>query len=1437
MALEKDKLTIDIELESGDANKAIEKLAESLKGLSKSTDKATDSTDDYNDSLEENQKEVKGAKKESKKYSDTLLNTAASITAVNQALEIGRKVYGAIKGVVDSTTEAFAVQEKAELDLANALKLNGQFTRAAFKDFKDFASELQNTTTVGDETTLGLLKIAKALNLTNEQSKAAVQAAAGLSAATGQDLNSSFQQVTKTFGGYAGELGEKLPAIRELSKEQLQAGEATKLLIDQFGGFASAARDTFSGQQIATANAFGDVLEEIGELFVSVFDLGGTAKSLEQFFITIGGQIAAFRERLVAVLNAVDFNKIIEPLKSIAMVIGTLLIPFLYNLLVPLGLVAAKFIAIGAAITGVIVIVDLLIRNMGQISVVFGAIGDIIAASFNKGAASIASFVSFLFEKLKQLIETIKGFGLLPDSLAESASASLDGFVAASDSAMESFEKSAADAAESASNSFSQLGDKGLLGGVLDTIGDIKGALNGLSTDAKGVSEDLKQMGNDAQEGLEKGAGATSGGPKGGGASGGQTNEKRTEIAGSETLSQVAAVFEAAFEGAAMFADGIMQAANFFQGISEQMVVGLSNMGNSVVDGIRQLPNFIAAGVEALSGVLEAFVTALPQAISKLLTMLPGLITKVFASLNEFFKQIPAIFMQIAEALPGLIQQVMEQLPTLLQNILRAIPQMIIPFIQVLPRIIIDMLKELPTIIGVVIEELIAAAGEIVAALVDELITKGGLVKIAVALVKGIVQSIGAIVTALSKGLQRAFKSIFKGVKAPEIDIGPFQESVEKVVDTAAKGAGKVAKEVFGLIDLPEDGQALAPPEDPAAKISEAFQQAGKAVGGYLDGAFAKLKSVWMFIWNTFLKPFTDLLKTAWMFIYKTFIEPGVKLWSAAFDVLKSILMSAVKVWQALFGTLKAIVSDAFSVVGDAFGVVSSILKNAFSAAIKFFSGLAGIVKKAFKAVMTFWKNIFKGNIAQAFKGIFDFFSTIPDLFMDAFRPILEFYENSFGQLVSFFKDSLMPFYENTFGRLVSFFTDQLLPFYQNSFGLLVSFFTKTFIPIIKSAFDPVMEVFQLIPRVLDYILNSYKTYFGALNQIFQAAIKPIKQLFDSMKGIFADAFKPLLNAFDVSNIAGVFQKVFDAMNPGNLLDKLFNFAGIDTKFKELFDNLNPLNLLNKMFSLIGGQGNMGQIEKLLGIDVPFVSFATGGFVPGKAMHQGDDKRNDTVPALLSPGEAVIPRSALEDPQVAALVQSIMDGSVQFAFGGVKVAPPKVSAPKVSTPNLEAPKIDFPKIDAPSLPTMNDVTKQIENLGESVKETLSSLDIATLLKEVERQIVTSLKNMISQTTGRMFSEGGLVKEPGFVETPGEFVFKKSAVDSIGASTLNDMNETGRMPGGDNISNVVNVEAGAINIQMVEGDSPQDIAERVIEEITRQTIDGRGIIFSSGVRAG
>ena len=56
------------------------------------------------------------------------------------------------------------------------------------------------------------------------------------------------------------------------------------------------------------------------------------------------------------------------------------------------------------------------------------------------------------------------------------------------------------------------------------------------------------------------------------------------------------------------------------------------------------------------------------------------------------------------------------------------------------------------------------------------------------------------------------------------------------------------------------------------------------------------------------------------------------------------------------------------------------------------------------------------------------------------------------------------------------------------------------------------------------------------------------------------------------------------------------------------------------------------------------INFVGGGNVPGVPMHPGNDYRNDVVPAMVSPGEIVVPNTHSHDPKAAAkFVQDEID--------------------------------------------------------------------------------------------------------------------------------------------------------------------------------------------------
>lgn len=185
---------------------------------------------------------------------------AAAVAAVG--VFASRKLFNAIRDV----TDASAKQELAVKRLNTSLKLAGDFSEDASKEMQQFATDLQKVTTVGDETALEMLALAKSFNVSNEDAKKLVATAADLAEATGGTLEGAVRELGKTYSGTTGLLSRQIPVLKDLTKEQLRSGEAINIIAERFKGAAAAATQTYTGAMIQLSNAMGDFKESIGAI-------------------------------------------------------------------------------------------------------------------------------------------------------------------------------------------------------------------------------------------------------------------------------------------------------------------------------------------------------------------------------------------------------------------------------------------------------------------------------------------------------------------------------------------------------------------------------------------------------------------------------------------------------------------------------------------------------------------------------------------------------------------------------------------------------------------------------------------------------------------------------------------------------------------------------------------------------------------------------------------------------------------------------------------------------------------------------------------------------------------------------------------------------------------------------------------------------------------
>lgn len=198
---------------------------------------------------------------------------SGSINKMGKAVGIATTAYFGARGLISGLSTVITLageQEQAEKKLSFAL---GRTSKALL----DQATALQKTTRFGDEATIAQMGFLASIGFTEEKIKEVIPVAMDLAEATGMSLESAVRNTAKTFSGMAGELGELVPQIRELTAEQMKAGDAVKVMGELFEGQASAQAETLTGKLEQTKNAIGDAGESLGELLAPTVILTANA--------------------------------------------------------------------------------------------------------------------------------------------------------------------------------------------------------------------------------------------------------------------------------------------------------------------------------------------------------------------------------------------------------------------------------------------------------------------------------------------------------------------------------------------------------------------------------------------------------------------------------------------------------------------------------------------------------------------------------------------------------------------------------------------------------------------------------------------------------------------------------------------------------------------------------------------------------------------------------------------------------------------------------------------------------------------------------------------------------------------------------------------------------------------------------------------------------
>ena len=250
------EVKIDTKLDTSGLDKGLKDMKNKLDGAGKTIDEGAKKGKGFADSL--------------KGISTKAVASAGAVAGVAVAV---KKTVAAL----NDCEEAYKVQRNAEIALQTAAKNNPYLNDESVYNLRNFASELQSMSNIGDEQSLQVMAQLAAMGRTEEQIQAIMKAAADMSAVTGNSLQNIAVQLNKTYSGLAGELGEANSAIRGLSKEELEAGKAIDIIAKQYNGQAAAMADN----TVQLSNAWGDFKENIGRGWSKV------TQPVKQFFLDV----------------------------------------------------------------------------------------------------------------------------------------------------------------------------------------------------------------------------------------------------------------------------------------------------------------------------------------------------------------------------------------------------------------------------------------------------------------------------------------------------------------------------------------------------------------------------------------------------------------------------------------------------------------------------------------------------------------------------------------------------------------------------------------------------------------------------------------------------------------------------------------------------------------------------------------------------------------------------------------------------------------------------------------------------------------------------------------------------------------------------------------------------------------------------------------------
>lgn len=1300
MATTVDDLTVRLIIESGDSQKKLKTVDDGIKKVGKTAGESSKDLLGLMDSLQE--------------AAVAALGLNAAIDLGEKAFGFLEGAIEAVLHPINESIDAYKSYASQVTKLGNALKVQGAYSEEAVNHFKDLADELEHTTVLSEEQTLKMAALGKAIRLPDAQIEKMIKNSVGLAYVMGGSVDDAFNSQLQSLKGNARAIAAYDIRLKDLTETQARSGKGIDLLAQKFGAFGELQVKGLGGTLIQIKNITEKIFKEIGEVFYTIFDIKGQALFKKEVLEQVLHFVQEIKPQLMDLANSIRsmIDKIKEAFlsvdwKDLAKSVGILTVALIaFNAAVmaiefsqaiaaigglgaafsamggmtgimsqignffkgsaflqgakAMAIAAAEFIATAVAIMAVAAAIDIVVRNFNHLEDIAIVVGGAFKILFQSILRGLTGLVVGMNLGLQSIAESIAGTFLDVGGVATKAA---ENFGKSALKGAEEIDKineglyKTADAVQEAGKTI----DTGFAGQAVSffkkLLGDSAEKAKDISDDTKNIADNMDLVVKASEKFLDLMKQLKT-----------ENIGLRQQIAGigKDQVDQIKLALEYDLQRlkvrrediALKFADNAaeLKALNDQLNIQETLTKQLAAAKiGELITTLRPAWEFLVSAFDKGAEILKDGGKGLGKSVIDIFNKAKGMVTdlakpggakqagsNILGQMKEGAKyignaildaDIGGIMVSALEGAGDVLKTVfspdkinafaeyiqsIEQLPDAILKAFDHLDRVFDRFVDKFPAALERLLDKLPGIIQKILDKL----PQIIKALID------GLAKF-IDMLPGIFQKIFDALPGLIAQLAKALPGI----------ILKLFDALGSIIAQFIKALPDMLKELMeylpSVIEAIIEGLLSAMGDIIGAFINEFLLGGGleKIVGAFLR----MIPRLVVAIVQGILRGLARGLGT--IFGGLKVKMPGEDFVDKMKDGMKKITDTATGVTDQMFKLIEIGAAGRAKSIGDD---IRDAVVNATEYMRDVFTGLFDKLIAAWRWI---YDNILK-PIIEMFRAIFQFFG---DLWMNVFKPIVDKLVDGLQAVWEFIKTLIDKLVDGL--QAVWAFAKDLIDKLVDGLGNL---WTGVIKPMIDKMVDEFQKVWDGAKILIDKLVDGLK-------DVWEKVIKPIvDKLSAAGKGIWDSLKDNLDKASDT--LKGYGTKIWDGLKAGldkaadtfkgfgtNIWDSLKTGLGnVGDTIKTQLDKINPSNLFKKIFNFDDTSGT-GKVEDVLGINVPYVNFASGS-----ASVAGDSILNDKILAMLSPGEAVIPRSMMSDPYIKAIVQSILSGNKmvpRFAYG------------------------------------------------------------------------------------------------------------------------------------------------------------------------------------------